>query len=1025
MGRYTQAGRALAVSTPLGADVLLLEKFRGDEALSEPFHFELDMLAEKAIPFADLLGRPITVTIRLQDGDEVRHFHGLVSRLAQGPQICGAEYDTFISYQAEMVPALWTLTKNVQSRIFQHLPAPEILSRVLKDQWRLDVRLQIQGDFHPREYCVQYRESDFAFVSRLMEEEGIYYFFEHRADGHTLVLANTPQSHPLLPQANRVIYQEETSTTLQPDRVQQWVKRQEIRAGRLTLWDHHFQLPHNHLGANETVRDRVISAGRVRHPLDAGGNERFELYDYPGGYAQRFDGVAGGGGDRSEDLKRIFEDNRRTTAIRLEEETWPGLTIAGAGTCWHFASGHKFTLAGHYDADGPYVLTRVHHDADIIGSYASGAPAQPGLYANTFECIPVDLPFRPLRRTPKPRFEGAQTAVVVGPADEEVHCDKYGRVKVQFHWDRQGQYNAESSCWVRVGQPSAGGGWGAMHLPRIGHEVIVTYLDGDPDRPIIVGSVYNAREMPPFKLPEERTRSGFKSNTVNRRSGANFSGLAFDDKKGKEHVQLHSERDLMINAEHNHVVNVGSHQHVNVNFCDLRTVGGFPSVTGGSGGGKHHPPDHADPSPAARHDPSPAPSPAPASTPAPPSTYDSFFKWKMGEQAALFGLKLQTVFGVKSDSEIGIKSDIVLGERFDMTINPFGLLGLLQLKYVSTPLRAVLPGIGGKVDVVYGMKTDAVYGHKLTVQHGSEVKTTTTMDRLSHFLCKLPPLFTGAMTVLYGALDPSSRAGIATAASCGGAGGLFLLALLASEQIHRDKATGSFLEKLTKADADRTVKLSTVADFFDNAFLRAVRGRVGALAMKRGWIKGFRGGGDGGDALDQVSLTDGTHLIAAHHIQVIGRPADTTGEDAALDAEPSTIDINAMGDGKDGALFLNGSRTASLTAGPAILGLENAGPATGKITVDCGPAGTILLRRTVAGLQKIEMAPEAITIECPGKIVLKAAAGMSTLTLGPEGISLEGLNIKQVARVQAELQTMVHKVQGLVNRVISVLQEIK
>jgi type VI secretion system secreted protein VgrG len=1079
MGKYSQAGRALSVSTSLPADSLLLEKISGDEALSELFHLQLEMLAEKgtAVPFGELLGRPLTVTIRRRDGSEARHFHGIVSRLSQGPQVRGVQQDTFIRYQAEVVPALWMLTKNVQSRIFQGLSVPAILSQVLRDQWQIDVRFHIQGDYHPRDYCVQYRETDFAFVSRLMEEEGIYYFFEHRADGHTLVVANTPSFHPLLPQPSTVPYQEDTTKRAQANQVYQWVKSQEVRAGKLTLWDHHFELPHDHLSTQESVHGRQVPVGRVRHPLEVGGNQRFELYDYPGGYAQRFDGIGRGGDDRTDDLKKIFEDNRRTSAIRLEEETWQGLTIAGAGSCWHFVSGYRFTLTGHYDADGTYLLTRVTHEASIAGSYTSGNADTPLVYSNSFQCIPQELPFRPLRRTPKPPFEGTQTALVVGPDDEEVYCDKYGRVKVQFPWDRQGQYNADSSCWVRVSQPSAGGGWGALMLPRIGHEVIVSYLDGDPDRPIIVGSVYNAREMPPFNLPEERTRSGFKSNTVNRHNATNFNGLAFEDTRGKEHVQLHAERDLMVNAENNHVVNVGNHMHTNVHFCDLLTVGGLPVPPSRSNGhqeppptgkpvepphphhpkpapGPHHPhqPPSHHPHPPSSHHPHPHHEPPPHHEPVPtphtaPPTYQSFFNWKLGDQQALFGIKLQTVFGIKSDSEVGIKSDIVLGERFDLTINPLGLASLLHIPLAPalTPLmRGLLQGFGGKVDVVYGMKTDGVYGHKLTIHHGSSVNVKNSMTRMTKFLCALPPLFTGASVILYGALDPSGRVSVATASSCGGVGGLLLNALLASEYFTwgapgtdpkgvKDPKTLLFKKlQLASVDEDRAIKAGEVGAFFELAFLKAVKKKGGTLfeALQkragdvRDWARNL-GKGDGIEEMDDVSITEGSHLIAARHIQLIGRPSVADPIVAAADVGPSTIDINAMGDGKDGALFLNGTGGACLTSGPAVIALENAAEEKGVITVDCGLAGTVLVRRGVAAQQKIEMTPDVITIECPGEIILKAGAGMSTIKMGPTGITIAGLNISEVARVKHDLQALVHKVQAQLITSTSMLHKIQ
>ncbi|HEY0006586.1 MAG TPA: type VI secretion system tip protein TssI/VgrG, partial [Pyrinomonadaceae bacterium] len=475
--------------------------------------------------------------------------------------------DTFTSDRLEVVPQFWLLTRRAQSRIFQHLSVPEILKKVLGP---LNVSFQLQGTFHPRDYCVQYRETDFNFASRLMEEEGICYFFKHTAGGHQMVVANTPQSHPDAPFNSRITFEVIEGGTRDDERIYAWEKTQELGAGKYTLWDHSFELPHKHLEATTNIIE-TVQAGEETHKLKVGGNDQLEIYDYPGEYAQRFDGVNKGGGEQAAEMQKIFEDNRRTVKIRMDQETVSNLIIKGTSNCRPLVSGHKFTLERHFNADGQYVLTNITHAARLSADdYRSGEGSE-FTYENTFTCIPAALPFRPPRTTPKPVVQGTQTAVVVGPAGEEIFTDKYGRVKVQFHWDREGKSNLDSSCWIRVAQTGAGKRWGSVYIPRVGHEVVVDFLEGDPDQPIIVGVVYNASEMPPYTLPEHKTRTVlFKSLTY---KGSGFNEFRIEDKKGEEQIFIHAERNKDIRIKKNRFETVGGSAHLIVGGDQLESVG--------------------------------------------------------------------------------------------------------------------------------------------------------------------------------------------------------------------------------------------------------------------------------------------------------------------------------------------------------------------------------------------------------------------------------------------------------------------
>jgi type VI secretion system secreted protein VgrG len=387
---------------------------------------------------------------------------------------------------------------------------------------------------------VQYRETDLAFASRLMEEEGIYYFFKHTSSGHQMVLANTPQSHPALPYRPKAIWEAKAHDAMEEDRVFAWSKGQEIRSGKFTAWDYTFEMPAKNLAASKTIMDSV-AVGTVSHKLKVA-NDSLELYEYPGGYASRFDGITKSGGDQPAELNKIFKDNERTVGIRMQAEALSSLLIRGRGVHAGFTAGHTFDLTNHYSDDGTYVVTSVQHDAE---QPVSAADAEEEFkYTNGFTCIPIALPFRPPRVTPVPSVRGVQTATVVGPAAEEIYPDKYGRVKIQFHWDRVGTDDVNSSCWVRVATFWAGQQWGAVHIPRIGQEVIVDFLEGDVNRPIVVGSVYNADLMPPWTLPANKTISGVKSRSSPNGGADNFNMLSFEDKMGSELVSFQAEKDL-------------------------------------------------------------------------------------------------------------------------------------------------------------------------------------------------------------------------------------------------------------------------------------------------------------------------------------------------------------------------------------------------------------------------------------------------------------------------------------------------
>ncbi len=676
MPEYTQADRPLSVTTPLGKDMLLITRLQGQESISQLFQFQLDFLAEvgSEIHFEKIIGQTVTVEMRLVDNTK-RYFNGLVKSFSQGRR-----EERFIHYSAEIVPKIWLLSKKVRSRIFQHLTVPEIIHQILTGY---EVKYETQATYYQRDYCVQYRESDFDFISRLMEEEGIYYFFEHSKDKHTMKVTDIPNQHPSVEGQTNVVYDELAGGERDDMRIRAWKKTQEMRSGEYTLWDHCFELPGKNLQAKEKSIESV-AVGKVTHKLNVGGNDQLEIYDYPGGYAQHFDGIDPGGSPRPQDLKDVFRDSERTTRVRMEQEEVRTISIEGTGNCGNFCAGYKFNLERHFNADGPYLLTRVEHDAQMTGNYQTADNLKFD-YLNHFTCIPFALAYRPQRVTPRPVISGNQTATVVGPQGEEIFCDKYGRVKVQFHWDREGKKDDKSSCWIRVSQVWAGKGWGAFFWPRIGHEVVVLFEEGDPDQPIIVGSVYNAENMPWFLLPINRKLAGFKSETVQGSANKNYNGIIFNDQQGQEHLAIHSERNLTFNSENDKMIHGGRHKGERVGVANVTTVGKLIPDGGGSGGGGF---DEGNPLPEPR-------------------------------PTGVLGLNSVVTYGQNLQAVCPINHQLAIGNNLQLCINPFGLAaGVAGIPLPGLVAAVMGGGMGGNMQFTIGTSATFTLGQVFDISVG-------------------------------------------------------------------------------------------------------------------------------------------------------------------------------------------------------------------------------------------------------------------------------------------------------------------
>ena len=524
MSNYTQEGGLFKIDTPLGKDVLLLRGFKGTESISRLFSFELDLLSENSsISFPDILGKNVTISLKQPD-ESYRYLNGIISRFAQH-----ATEEQFTAYSAEMVPWLWLLTRNADCRIFKNKSIPDIIIEVFNDLGFNDYTNSLQSSYDPLEYCVQYRESSFNFVSRLMEQYGIFYFFKHEQGKHTLVMADSPTAHSSCPGQSSIRHVT-VSGGPQEDVITGWKIEQELRTGKYSHTHYNFETPSTSLMSSEPT------------VYEVGGNSKFETYHYFGEHMTKGAG-------------------QTLSKIRMEEEEAGHLVAHGTSHCRMFVSGFKFTLEEHprKDMNIDYVLTEIQHTA-VTDAYPSSRLAEGESYSNTFTCIPLSVPFRPLRVTGRPKINSLQSAVVIGPAGEEIYTDQFGRTKVQFFWDDQGMCTA----WVRVSQIWAGNNWGAMFLPRIGQEVLVDFEEGDPDHPVIVGRVYNAQQMPMCPLPDKQNISGFRSHSTKGGGDHDANVLTFDDTNGSEVFYMRAQKDMAVRVENNDDLHVYNDQTITI-----------------------------------------------------------------------------------------------------------------------------------------------------------------------------------------------------------------------------------------------------------------------------------------------------------------------------------------------------------------------------------------------------------------------------------------------------------------------------
>lgn len=523
MAEFAEENRSVRLTSPFGGEVML-RNLVGEETLSGLFRFRLDLYSEDPDLVADdIVGKPLSVEIDLDGAGELepRWMSGIVSRFA-----FSSTQDEGYSYTAELVPWTWLLSRSGGPRIFQELSALEVVRAVLDESSGADFECAVPADAsEPRPYCVQYRETDLEFVQRLLEQEGYFTFFTHASDRHTLVITSADRQGADCPELGAAVrYMGTKDAPAKPGlSVTQWVHERALHPNAVTLADYNYEDP----------RTRLLVTREAALELPVGGDT--DLYEYPG----EFDKLGPKDG-----AKLDFADE--WVRLRMLEEEAAAVRVHGKSACHLLTPGHRFEIVNHGRAseNDMYLITNVKHRlVQPVGPEAAPAGS---VYENTFTCQPASVPFVPRRRTPRPRIHGPQTAVVVGdegtdPGD--VRIDEKGRIKVQFHWDRAETDDGETTCWLRVSEGWAGAGWGGVFHPRVGHEVVVSFLEGDPDRPLITGRVYNGVNEMPYPEP---TQGGIKSRSTPGGSAENFNEIRLEDKKDEEEIHVQAERDLTL-----------------------------------------------------------------------------------------------------------------------------------------------------------------------------------------------------------------------------------------------------------------------------------------------------------------------------------------------------------------------------------------------------------------------------------------------------------------------------------------------
>lgn len=546
-----QTDRLMQFSSPLGKDVLLIESLDGAEGISRLFEYEVQLLAtvDTTIDPKSIIGAKVSVSIALNNAQGSRWINGIVASFEQ----CAGD-DEFDVYRARIVPSMWQLTLNENCRVFQDMTALDIVRQVL-GEYGLSISVQAKKTYTKLEYCTQYSESDLHFVSRILEESGIFYWFEHTDQDNRIVLGDDRDAYQDCPLSSSVPFalSDSGSEGAYGAQVFEFSATATMVSGKHSTADYNFR---TYARLDVPKKDSTSPYGK----------NAFDSYQYPSGeegYLKKSDT------DSTTKLESLFLETRELAADSMAE------VFRGKSNARSLCAGYIFSLTENPRNawNRKYLLTEIVCHADQVPPYRAANTKEGAGYSNKFTAVSSDIVFKPAQTTVKPRVYGPQTALVVAPEDEEMHIDKYGRVCIQFFWDKLRESNKIDNTWVRVAQQWAGNGWGTFYWPRLKDEVVVQFLNGDPDNPVITGSVYNGVNMPKYALPDHSTRSGIVTRSSKDGSAQNANELRFEDKKDSEQIFLNAERDMDHRIENDHRRFVGGKDSLIVEGAQLEQIG--------------------------------------------------------------------------------------------------------------------------------------------------------------------------------------------------------------------------------------------------------------------------------------------------------------------------------------------------------------------------------------------------------------------------------------------------------------------
>ena len=520
--KFSQTNRLIRIDTELGSDSLLLTRVIGKEALSKPYEFSLTCLSQLSfIEPSQLMGKSVDFSFELNDGGE-RIFNGIVCEISHRGKVS----DTLYQYELKLVPKLWLMSQRTNIRIYQHKTIPQIVEQLLSEH-QIEFETKLTATYPAHEYCVQYQETDLDFIHRLLSEAGIFYFFKQEKNQHKLIFLDDKNQYDS--ESSNLLKQ--SYGTLDSEHFNEWQTSSQLLPLKYTSNSYDFKHPASSLKSDSEKNENEV--------LDA---DSMEVYRYPGNYLNKGEGQS-------------------ETAKRLEAIQKHQIQVYAESNIRDLKVGHVYSIAKHENLNeigNNYLVTELEYYAED-DSYKNSSESKQEI-KNKGQLIPAEVQFRPDVNYKKPSVKGLQSAVVTGPKDEEIYTDQYGRVRIQFHWDREGKKDENSSCWVRVSHQWAGAGFGGINIPRIGQEVLVEFEDGDPDKPIITGRVYNARNMPPYQLPNNKTQSGWVSRSTPEGTKDTANEIRFEDRKGAEHLLIHAERNQSIEVENEEFHWVGSNR---------------------------------------------------------------------------------------------------------------------------------------------------------------------------------------------------------------------------------------------------------------------------------------------------------------------------------------------------------------------------------------------------------------------------------------------------------------------------------